>query len=138
MFDALADIPASEIMRRDVLSLHEDDTVEEAVRIMDKNNCGSIVVAGKSGELAGIFTERDLLRRVIARGKNPKTTCLKEAMTQEVRHVQAGDNALILLELMGDQNFRHLPVLDGKKIVGIVSLKQFYKFFLESRKSLGV
>ena len=116
----------------------QDKTVSDAVALMDRANHGCVVVLNEKGKLTGIFTERDLMRRVVAKGLDPKKVPLSEVMTKKVLHVQANDDAVSLLELMCEQNFRHLPVLEEGRLVGIVSLKQFYKFFLETQRSLGV
>lgn len=137
MFKELAAACARDIMSPNVLSLSPSDTLAEAVKIMNLRNVGSLIVSEGSGIL-GIFTERDLMRRVIARGLNPKQVALGEVMTRKVETAQASDNAIFLLEKMCDNNFRHLPVLEGEKTVGMISLKHFYRFFLESRQSMGV
>ena len=137
MFKELSQANARDIMSREVLTLSSENTISEAVQIMSQHNVGSLVVS-EDGKIAGIFTERDLMRRVIGRGIDPKKIPLGEVMTRKVEIVQAGDNAILLLEKMCDNNFRHLPVLDGEKLVGMISLKHFYRFFLASRQSMGV
>lgn len=138
MFETLGSAKARQLMQTEVLSLPQHKTAAEAVALMDRANRGCVVVLNEKGKLTGIFTERDLLRRVVAKGLDPKKVPLFEVMTKKVLHVQANDDAVNLLELMCEQNFRHLPVLEEGRLVGIVSLKQFYKFFLETQRSLGV
>ncbi len=123
---------AKDIMTKDILSVEKGITVAEAVSLMDKNNIGALVVINAINDPLGIFTERDLLRRVVAKGLDPKTTKIEKAMTKGLVCAQADDEAKSLLQAMFDNNFRHLPVLDGRKLVGIVSLKDFYGFFLQS------
>lgn len=135
MLSAISDIKAKDLMRQELITLRENQTVAEAVEQMDKLNCGSVVVLDKTGALAGIFTERDLVRRVVAKGKDPKRTSLAEVFTKKVVQAEANDEAIKLLELMCEFNFRHIPVLHDKKLVGMVTLKQFFKFFLEKQKS---
>ena len=137
MFKELSQANARDIMSREVLTLSSENTISEAVQIMSQHNVGSLVVS-EHGKIAGIFTERDLMRRVIGHGIDPKKIPLGEVMTRKVEIVQASDNAILLLEKMCDNNFRHLPVLDGEKLVGMISLKHFYRFFLASRQSMGV
>lgn len=137
MFKELSAATARDIMSPEVLFLPPSGTVAEAVKIMNLRNVGSLIVS-EGSSILGIFTERDLMRRVIAHGLEPKKVSLAEVMTRKVETAQASDNAILLMEKMCDNNFRHLPVLEGKKTVGMISLKHFYRFFLESRHSMGV
>lgn len=135
MLSAISDIKAKDLMRQELITLRENQTVADAVAQMDKENRGSVVVLDKAGELAGIFTERDLVRRVVAKGKDPKKTPLTDVITKKVVQAQATDEAIKLLELMCEHNFRHIPIFHDKKLVGMINLKQFFKFFLERQKS---
>lgn len=138
MFTTLSNIKAKDLKRPDILSLTEDKTVRDAVVLMDKANQGCVVVLNKKGELAGVFTERDLVRRVVAKGLAPEKTPLSEVMTRQVLFAEEEEEAIKLLELMCEHNFRHIPVLKDKRLAGLITLKQFFKFFLEKRRSLGV
>lgn len=138
MFTLLSQIKAKHLMRTDPLSLTEEKPVTEAVALMNKANRGCVVITNKRGELSGVFTERDLLRRVVARGLDPKKIPVGEVMTPKVIHAKENDEAILLLETMCEHNFRHVPVLKDKKLVGLITLKQFFKFFLEKQRSLGV
>ena len=100
-----------------------DDTVLEAVKVMEKHRVGAVVVAVE-GKLRGIFTERDLMRRVVLAEKNPATTKVKDVMTPDCasasREMSLGD----ALRTMVDKHFRHLPVVDAdKNVLGIVSIR---------------
>lgn len=130
----MKNVIAKEIMTEEILSVELSISVQEAVELMEKHNIGSVVVLDAIKDLRGIFTERDLLRRVVAKGKNTKTTKIKEVMTPKVMVAQATDNAWDLLEVMQREKFRHLPVVDGRKLVGIISLKDFYDCLLQNRE----
>lgn len=130
----MKNVIAKEIMTEEILSVELSISVQEAAELMEKHNIGSVVVLDAIKDLRGIFTERDLLRRVVAKGKNPKTTKIKEVMTPKVMVAQATDNAWDLLEVMQREKFRHLPVVDGRKLVGIISLKDFYDCLLQNRE----
>lgn len=119
-------------MTADILSVEPDITVQQACEMMEKNNIGSLVVLSPIQDLLGIFTERDLLKRVVARKKDPAKTKIKEVMTPSVMVAQATDSAWELLQVMFREKFRHLPVVDGRKLVGIVSLKDFYNCLLQN------
>lgn len=122
------DVIAKEIMTSDILSVEPKINVQEASELMDKHNIGSLVVLSPIGDLLGIFTERDLLKRVVSKKRDPFKTKIEEVMTPNVMVAQASDNALDLLHVMSREKFRHLPVVDGRKLVGIISLKDFYNY----------
>jgi CBS domain-containing protein len=97
-------------------------TVLEAVRAMVERNIGAVPVI-HSGKLVGIFTERDLMRRVVAEGRDPRATCMAEVMTDDPLAVGTGEDLETCLTLMRRHGFRHLPVCHEGQLVGIVSLR---------------
>ena len=119
MWKTLRDAKAKDIMTKNIQSIEKEMTVAEDASLMDKNNIGSVMVVNAINDPLGIFTERDLLRRVVAKGLDPKKTKMGQVMTPNLQCSQASDNALELLHVMCSANFRHLPVLDGRKLVGI-------------------
>ncbi|MBI5724690.1 MAG: GGDEF domain-containing protein [Planctomycetes bacterium] len=96
-------------------------TVKEAVLLMTRSHVGSILV--RDGENFGIFTERDLLTRVIARDRDPRTTVLAEAMTTPVKTCSPNDDVAAVVDMMIREHIRHAVVADGNRIVGIISLR---------------
>ena len=132
MQNKMKNIPAKEIMTKELLSVEPDITVQEAAEIMDKNNIGALVVLSPIHDVLGIFTERDLVRRVVAKKLDPAKTKIEKVMTPKVMVAQAADSAWELLEVMFREKFRHLPVVDGRKVVGIISLKDFYNCLLQN------
>lgn len=126
MIEVLAGLNAREVMKKEVLSIDETSTVLDAVKLMDRHNVGAVVIMSAIKDAIGIFTERDLLRRVVAVGKIPQATKVTDVMTPEFVCAQATDNAVELLTIMVQQRFRHLPVMDGRKLVGIVSTRDLY------------
>ncbi|KAI4374979.1 hypothetical protein MLD38_012906 [Melastoma candidum] len=113
-----------------------DDTVYDAVKNMAENNIGSLVVL-KPGEpqlIAGIVTERDYLKKVIAQGRSSKYTRVGEIMTDEGRliTVSSDTNILHAMQLMTDHHIRHVPVIDGK-IVGMVSIVDVVRAVVEQQ-----
>lgn len=125
---------AKEIMTAEILSVEPNLTVQEAAEMMDKSNIGAVVVLSPIKDLIGIFTERDLLKKIVARKKDPAKTKIQEVMTREVMVAQAKDSTWELLEVMARGNFRHLPVVDGRKLVGIISLKDCCDSLLQNHK----
>ncbi len=108
-------------MSRDLVSLAPEDTLGEAAQKMAEHGVGSAVVL-EHGRLIGILTERDLLRAMAER-VHPSDGRAREWMTEEpltaTESTSAGDAATLMLE----RGFRHLPVVDGERTIGIVSLR---------------
>jgi CBS domain-containing protein len=100
-------------------------TVREAAVIMAERHIGALLV-GDGDEMVGIFTERDVLTRVVARGLDPDSTALEAVMTKNPDTVRPDEMALNALERMGSQGYRHLPVVDDGKLIGIVSIRDLY------------
>ncbi len=84
------------------------------------------------GRLAGIFTERDALNRVLAEGRNPDSTPLSEVMTRDLVTLGPQTAATLALHVMGEVGFRHLPVVENDKVHGIISLRDFVGVELHS------
>ncbi len=105
-----------------VHSIDGDVTVLDAALMMNEHKIGALVVT-TSGRLEGIFTERDVLRRVIVTKRDPATTCVTEVMTTEVAFCKPNTTIEQARSLMKTQRIRHLPVVDDKKhLVGIISI----------------
>ena len=100
-------------------------TVREAAKLMTERKIGAIMVV-EAGRLVGIFSERDVLGRVVARGLDPDKTSLRETMTPNPVTVGPDDAPSAALELMAQRGFRHLPVVEGDRIVGMVSIRDLY------------
>lgn len=121
---------ARDIMRREALTMEATATVAEAVRAMSERNVGGCVIVSAIQDAIGIFTERDLIHRVVAKGLNPVTTRILDVMTPNCICAQANDDAWELLTTMVEANFRHLPVMDGRRLIGIISMKEFCKYLV--------
>jgi CBS domain-containing protein len=106
-------------------SLPPSATVRDAARVMAERHIGAILVA-VDGRLQGIFTERDVLARVVAAGLDPDDTVLGGVMTPNPDTVAPNDKALDALRRMTECGYRHLPVLDGAQMVGMVSIRDLY------------
>jgi len=89
---------------------------------MVERNIGAVPVI-HSGKLVGIFSERDLMRRVVAEGRDPRATCMAEVMTDDPLAVGTGEDLETCMTLMRRHGFRHLPVCHEGQLVGIVSLR---------------
>ncbi len=116
-----------------VWSIAPSDTVYKALQIMSENNFGSVLVIDK-GKIVGIFTERDYARKVILKGKSSKTTPVSELMTKKVLFVDPGTSVEDCMALMIDKCVRHLPVMEKKKLVGIVTVGDVVKQHIADQK----
>jgi CBS domain-containing protein len=108
--------------RRMIYSVDANSTVLEAARFMMEHNIGAVPVL-REGELAGIFSERDVMNRVVAAGRSPGQTRVSEVMTANPRAVQTEDTIDNCLFIMKEFGFRHLPIVEGKKLMGLISLR---------------
>ena len=97
-------------------------TVLETVRAMVELNIGAVPVV-HNGRLVGIFSERDLMKRVVAEGRDPRSTCLAEVMTDNPLTVGMNEELETCIALMRQHSFRHLPVCHEGQLVGIISLR---------------
>jgi CBS domain-containing protein len=113
------------ISDQNLIELGPDATVREAATLMADNRIGTVLVT-KDGKLEGIFTERDITVRIVAQGRDPETTQLSDVMTRKLDIVSPDDRPVDALERMRERGFRHLPVVDGKSVVGIVSIRDLY------------
>jgi CBS domain-containing protein len=111
--------------------LEADATVAEAVAAMRESHEGCVFVGDGEGRLIGIFTERDLTGRVVARSRHPGQTRLGDVMTPNPVTLRTGDPLAWALHRMGVDGYRHLPVVDSDKIVGLLSARVVMRWMLE-------
>jgi CBS domain-containing protein len=97
-------------------------TVLETVQAMVERNIGAVPVM-HNGKLMGIFSERDLMKRVVAESRDPRSTCLAEVMTEDPLTVSTNEDLESCMTLMRRHGFRHVPVCKDGYLVGIVSLR---------------
>lgn len=107
---------------RRLYSVKDSHTVLEAARYMMEHNIGAVPVL-RDGDLAGILSERDIMNRVVAIGRTPGTTAVSEVMTASPRAVAADETLDECLFIMREFGFRHLPVVDGAELKGVISLR---------------
>lgn len=115
---------------RRVYSVEADSSVLEAARFMMEHNIGALPVL-RNGELVGIFSERDIMNRVVAIGRMPGTTKVAEVMTPNPKAVSVNETVENSLFLMREHGFRHLPITDGKQLKGLVSLRDLLLRFVK-------
>jgi len=113
------------IRRQNPVTLPVTATVQEACRAMRDRRIGAILVIESDGRLVGLFTGRDVVGRVVAESLDPATTTLGEVMTVEPDTLRPQAQAIEALRMMRDGGYRHLPIVEGRKIAGIVSWGDF-------------
>lgn len=113
------------IRGQQVLCLDGQSTARRAAKLMRENNVGAVLIV-EDDALKGILTVNDLTYRVIAEGRDPDETLLNEIMTPDPDTVGSDSTAIEALRLMQDGDYRHLPVVDGGRILGLVSRRDFH------------
>ena len=113
------------IFNQHPLTLRSSVCVKDACERMREARAGSVLVTDEQGRLLGIFTGRDAVCRVVAAGKNGETTTLAEVMTRGPETMSPDKTAIEALRLMWDGGFRHIPIVDRGRLLGVVSRGDF-------------
>ena len=116
---------ADMVRNQDPVTLPPEATVKDACQRMRDRRIGAVLIIEADRRLVGIFTGRDAVHRVLAEGKNAARTTLAEVMTRDPDTMPPGNTAIEALRRMEDGRFRHLPIVDDGKVVGIVSRFDF-------------
>jgi CBS domain-containing protein len=119
---------------RRVYSIEADRSVLEAARFMMEHSIGALPVL-RNGELVGIFSERDIMNRVVAVGRMPGTTKIAEVMTANPKAVSVDETVENCLFLMREFGFRHLPIIDGKALKGLVSSRDILLRYVAQKEA---
>ncbi len=117
----------------EIVSIGMEALVIDALVKMAEKNIGAIVVTNDAGKLVGIFSERDFARKIIIKGRNCDMSQVKEIMTPDPWFVELDTPIEDCLKLMTARKFRHLPVKDGDKLVGVVSIGDIVKAYIEEQ-----
>ena len=132
------------IEKQKILTSHGSTTVHDAAQQMAQRNVGAMMIVDAAGHLAGIFTERDALYRVMAKGRDAKTVTLAQVMTAHPQTIEADKPVGLALLMMYEGGFRHVPVVSHGKPVGMISARdalvpelQEFELELERRKRIG-
>ncbi len=113
----------------EILTMAPGDSVADAVAVMSERNYGAVVIVSPDNMPMGIVTERDFMRRLLAKGLDPNTTRLEQIMTSDLKIAKAEDDLLDWLRQMSNDRFRHVPIVgeDGK-IINIMSQGDFVSY----------
>ncbi len=117
----------------EIVSIGPDAPVIEALRRMAEREIGALLVM-EGPALVGIVSERDYARKVVLQGRASKDTPVREIMTAQVRTVAPTDSVEHCMQLVTDRRIRHLPVLDGGRVVGVLSIGDLVKAVIEEQQ----
>ena len=118
----------------DVFSVSPQDMILDALKLMADKDIGAVLVM-EGGKLMGIFTERDYARRISLKG-NSDSTPIKDVMTKQVYCISPDQSAEACMAQMVDKHFRHLPVVKGDKVIGVISINDVVKTVVRDKESL--
>ena len=121
---------------RKIWTISKDQNVRQALILMSENNIGAIIIVDNNDFPIGIFSERDYARKIVLKGKSSKDTLLDEVMTKELITVTKNYKIDQCMKIMNEKRIRHLPVLENKKIVGIISIGDVLKIMMKEQKEL--
>jgi len=107
-----------------------NSTVDAAVSEMNRQRVGSIIVKDAE-KVVGVFTERDVLTRIVAAGRDPKTTAVSEVMTADFLSITQDTSVEDAMQMMTDKRVRHLPVFDDQQLLGLISIGDVTRWLLK-------
>lgn len=117
----------------EVHAIGPDAPVIDAIRLMAQKRIGAVVVLER-GALAGILSERDYARKVVLEGRSSRDTPVRDIMTAEVVTVGLADTVPACMQLVTERRIRHLPVVDGEAVLGVVSIGDLVKAVIEDQQ----
>jgi len=120
--------------QRDIYFVHTGMSVYEVVSQMAENNVGAVPVLDDGGKLRGIFSERDLMTRCAAKRLDMEKTKIDEVMTRGVILMEAHDSYDDCMKIMQQEGIRHMPVREGEKLIGVVSMRDLMQEEVEEKK----
>jgi CBS domain-containing protein len=118
-----------------IFSVEPNTIVYAAIEVMAQKNIGGLLIT-ENDKLVGIFTERDYARKLILKGKSSKDTTIGELMTRNPFTVTRDSSIEECMELMSNRRIRHLPVVEGEALVGVISIGDVVRFIIEEQKSI--
>lgn len=117
----------------EVFAIGPDQPVLDAIKLMADKRIGAVLVM-QTGKLVGILSERDYARKIVLQGRSSATTPVRDIMTRDVISVGLNDTADHCMQLVTDRRIRHLPVLEGDAVLGVVSIGDLVKAVIEDQQ----
>jgi CBS domain-containing protein len=117
----------------DVFGIGPEESVLAAIKMMADRSVGALLVM-KDGDLVGIISERDYARKVIIKGRSSSDTKVREIMSSPVKSVRPDDTVNTCMMVMTDKHIRHLPVVEGGKVIGVLSIGDLVKQVIEEQQ----
>jgi len=118
-----------------VITIVQTETVEAAAKILGQKKFGSLVVRDRTGKLAGIITERDIVRGIADKGATALSYKVEDLMTREVKVCKTTDTIKDVMELMALRRVRHVPVVEKGELLGMISSNDVVQYRLEEKAS---
>jgi len=131
-------ITAGELIRKkgsDIWVIQRDETVYAAMKMMAEKDAGALLVMSDD-KISGIISERDCVRKMDIVGRSARETRVVAIMTEKVMYVEAAQPLEEVMALMIDKNIRHMPVMDGPKLIGVLSIRDVGKEVIAQQKFL--
>ena len=117
----------------EVFAISPDQPVLDAIKLMADKRIGAVLVM-QAGKLVGILSERDYARKIVLQGRSSATTPVRDIMTSDVISVSLNDTADHCMQLVTDRRIRHLPVVEGDAVLGVVSIGDLVKAVIEDQQ----
>ncbi|MCR4772686.1 MAG: CBS domain-containing protein [Oscillospiraceae bacterium] len=130
----------SELVIASPVSVQTDDSVASAARLLSRRNIGALPVTDADGRLSGMITDRDIVLRCVAAGRDPEGTCVGEIMSERVVSVSPDAEASEAAELMSREKIRRLPVVRDGRLCGVLSLSDIVRcgdFYMEAARAFA-
>lgn len=115
----------------DVSSISADETLAEAADFLAGNRIGAVIISSPDSEIAGILSERDIVRAISQDGQAALSAPVSDYMTSDVKTCHSKNSILEVMELMTNGGFRHLPIVEESRLLGIISIRDVIKYRMD-------
>jgi CBS domain-containing protein len=122
---------SKDFKNRNLVTVEQDETVSVAIQNLAEHDKGALPVHDNKGELVGIITERDIVRKCVAHSKDCAKIKVRDVMSKQVAVGTPEDDLIYAISVMKQQRIRHLPIVDSKRVVGMISMRDLLGVQLE-------